>query len=493
MKNVIGAFAAFFILSLPLAAEKLTVFDCLNEALRNNQDIRNAVLAYRQNDLDQMKILARYIPTVGAGYTAAEINEPSATSAFNTYPVTSTSLTPSIAWAIPGGGVLKADWSIQASTITPLPVPPGSPSDSFTRKLTLSVVQPLLRDFFLVPADINVLRMASSSRRIASMAIEQASQAVAYNTYLSFINLVINDLNVAVKTASLDRSRFLLQKNEQNRALGIVEDTDILGSRAALNLRILDYVASTNQRNDVYNNLRLLMNTAKDFVPDPDVAMICGTAKSDYDPDAEVREALSNRIEVRMLNEQARIQRINVQVLRSKLLPQLSLIGSYSYYGNALAADLADAMYRDDPKHSWTAGLQLSMPLFPLGEIDELKKQLLELEKTANTLEKTREQIRLQIVSKVNEIQTLRIRLDAVADTVGCQREKLLKESEKFKVGRSSTRTVIMYQDDLQNAETLELQLKLQYYVAVASLDFLKGRLLASCGIAPAGPSLKFE
>ena len=489
MKKIVVSLAVFFIFSLPLAAEQLSVYDCLNVALKNNQDIKNAVLAFKQNDLDQMKVLSRYIPSVGAGYTRAEIDEPSANSTFNTYPLRSTSLAPSVAWAIPGGGVLKADWAFQFNHLTISPLP----EDAYTRKLTFSLVQPLLKDFFLIPSDINILRMAASSRRIAAMAIDQASQAVAYNAYLTFISLIINDLNVAVKAASLDRSRFLLQKNEQNRSLGIVEDTDILGAKAALNLRVVDYISSTNQRNDIYNNLRLLMNTTDDFEVNPDIGMICGTAKSNYDPEAEVREALSNRIEVRMLGEQSRIQRINIQILGSKLLPQLNFIGSYSTYGNALTADQADAMMRDDPKHSWTAGVQFSMPLFPLGEIDELKKQRLELEKTANSLEKTREQIRSQIVSKINEILTLRVRLADMADAVGFQREKLMKESEKYKIGRSATRTVIMYQDDLQNAETLELQLKLQYFVAVASLDFLKGRLLTSCGIIPAGTTDRFK
>jgi len=471
---------------LAVGAEKLGVYDCLDLSLRNNPDIKNAVLAFKQNNLDQIRILSRYIPSLSAGYTKAEINEPSASSPYNTFPMSTLSFAPSAVWMIPGGGMLKADYSDQSTLVT-LGVPiPGVSDESHTRKLTFSVVQPLLRDFLLVPSDINILRMAASSRRIAALAIDQASQNITYSAYLSYISLVINDLNVALKAGSLERSRILLQKNEQNRSLGIVEDTDILGAKAALGLRIVDFIASSNQRNDAYNNLKLLINTDKDFDIDPDVGPICRTVDSNYGIEAEIGEALSNRIEIRLMKEQMRIQRLNIQNLRSKLLPQLNLIGSYEYYGNAVTAAQAESEFRENPMHSWTAGLQLSMPLFPLGEIEEVRKQSLELEKMANNYEKTVDQIRNQLVSKINEIRTLRSRLAEISTAVGYQRDKLQKESDKFKVGRSATRTVIMYQDDLENAETLGLQLKLQYYVAVASLNYLKGKLLLECDVPSA-------
>jgi outer membrane protein TolC len=467
-------------------AEILRLDDCVEKAVRNNPDIRNAILSYKQNKADNLKLLGRYIPGLGGSLVNNHINEPSAANSFASFPIDATSFAPSLSMGLPGGGFVKAEYSAQDSTSPSKTVMPGLVlgGPSYTYKFGLSFTQPLLQNFLLIPSDINVLRMASSSRKIAKYVIFQAAEGVAYSAYMNYINLIINKANVVVKSNSLERARNLLKRNLENRALGLVEDTDILGSKALLNIRDTDFSTTKNAEIGIINTLKQLMDDPADFDVADEISLQCNV-NSDLTAGAdEVRTALSNRIELKLLREQEKLLRINILMAKGQLLPQLNLIGSWSLYGNKADKAMAYETMSGGENDSWMIGLNLNMPLLPLSSFEDLKKQELELEKVRNNIRKTELQIRNQVLSQKESLILLQRQLSQMEEAVQYQKERLQKEDEKFRLGRSSSRFLIQAQDDLENAETQMLAMRWRFYIGIISLEYAKGVLLKSCNSA---------
>jgi outer membrane protein TolC len=449
--------------------------DCVATALSNNPDIRNAKISLQQNKLDNIKLLGRYLPNLTGSWMRTDINEPVSISTFNQYPLETQSFSPSVSLGIPGGGAVTATWLDQISESSGYY---GGRQDNATRKLTLSFVQPLLKDFFLLPSDVNILRMASVSRHIAELALEQAKQNIGYSIYTSYFNVLVSELNLTVRSNSLERSRILLEQNEKNRSLGIVEDTDLLAARAALALRTAELANARQIRDDLADSLRVLVNVEKNVCLDLEAEKRLETPEKAESLESETAVALSNRTELILLKEQIRMQKIQISILRSRTLPQVNLNGSMSWYGNTNNTRKAQEIFDSGKYKSWTFGVTYSVPLVPVSDFAELRKQELELQRLQNNLDRTSDQIRNQVASRMREAETLSFRLGEVRRAVSFQEEKLKKEQEKYKVGRSSTRLVLQYQDDLETAEMQELQLRLQYTLSLVSLRFVQGRFL---------------
>ena len=69
-------------------------------------------------------------------------------------------------------------------------------------------------------------------------------------------------------------------------------------------------------------------------------------------------------------------------------------------------------------------------------------------------------------------------RLAILKKAIEFQKNKLKEEEKKYKIGKSSTHTILQYQDDLENAETRYLSIKLNYYMSILALEYEKGAFL---------------
>ena len=464
--------------------QALTLQESGQFALKNNFDIQNSILAFKQNQMDQLKTLSMYIPQLSGSYTKNSLNQPSVSQIFSSYPIEANGFTPSVSMLLPGGGSIKAEYSYQYSQSTPMnnPMFPSSSPDSYTAQYTISFNQPLLQNFLFIPQDVNIIRMAKHSKEIARDMIYQASENILLNTYITYVNLIISKLNVEVKNNSFKRAQTLLSKNLKNKSLGIVENTDILGSRAALAQRTSDLLSSQGNVKNVLNQLKNLMNqkenlSLEDFKLNLEKLSLFGNNMVTNLEEAK-RIAYSNNIGLNILYEQQKLQKLNVQNVSSKIMPQLNLFGNYGYYGNADTEEDALQALSDKKYKNWTIGLNLSMPLFPAGSIAELKKQKAELQKIQNNIAKTKLQIETQLKDKIRDVKIAKDSMLAMKKNKQYQNQKLSEEEKKYKIGRSSNRVIIMYQDDVENAETYYLQSLLRYYISLFSLDYAEGLLV---------------
>ncbi len=481
MRNKLLFIFFIFIPSFFYGSQILSLRDSIYMALNNNTDIKNAFKSYEQNKLDQLKTLSMYIPNIGLNYTTSSINEPNVSQTFSSYPIDNNSFNPYISFMLPGGGHIKAEYKSDYSKSNPKIMPGFTASpESYTRKFMISFSQPLLQNLLLIPYDINILRMAKYSKNIAKLAVLQAADNIAYTSAVTYINIFINKLNLKVMESSLKRAELLLKKNKKKKKLGLVENTDILNSSASLKKRYSDLMLTKNQIRELKDNLKLLINTEHFFVISTNIKIKNQTNTLQIDVQKEVETAYKNRIDLKILEQQKYIQKLRILNSKSKLFPQLNLIGSYSYYGNAAnEEDSSGALYNGDNK-SWTIGINLSYPIYPKSPISELKKVKLELDKLDNSIKKKKLEIANQIRFRVNSIRVNQNRIKLLEERIILQKQKLKEEEQKYKIGRSSTQIILMYQDDIESAETEYLRVKLNYYISLLALEYNKGTFLKS-------------
>ena len=99
------------------------------------------------------------------------------------------------------------------------------------------------------------------------------------------------------------------------------------------------------------------------------------------------------------------------------------------------------------------------------------------------TLEKTKDDIALDVRSAIREIENSQRAITAAGVSVELAEEVVNNEQERLNVGIGTTREVLEAQRDLIDAGVREITAVAIYNIALAELEFAKGTLLKKSSI----------
>jgi len=193
--------------------------------------------------------------------------------------------------------------------------------------------------------------------------------------------------------------------------------------------------------------------------------------------------AVQNRWDI----NQARIDVENKKFLyharRNELLPLLDLTGGLSYTGIGDAQGTSYDSARSGNHPVWYTGFLFQMPLGNRRVRGAYLKAKQEYEIAELRVQKQEKEILVETTRVYRRVETSFKTIQASIKAENLQDRKLKLEEKKFKQGRSSIKTVIDFQDDLQNAQLRTLRSMIDYRLAVTRLDFTGGTLLEKTGV----------
>ncbi|MFA0751134.1 MAG: hypothetical protein SLRJCFUN_001537 [Candidatus Fervidibacter sp.] len=331
------------------------------------------------------------------------------------------------------------------------------------KESSLSLSQ-LLFDTFQTPLQI---RQAKAQANAASFTYERTKADIALQVAQQFFTVLQARAQVRLQERVLERARRLLEAAEAGFKAGTVARLDVLRAQVQVRTAEVDLLAAQNQERVAMLTLRNLMGVGDDFLFD--------IAEPSEEPVAELpsltqllAQAFRQRPEVQEAEWQRKSAEAARQLARLAMMPTLTINGSYNRYPTSS---------RNIDKE-WSVNLVVSYPIFDGGRLRaELTTAELQREQAALTLQRTLNDIRLQVEQAYLNLQNARERLAAAQEAVKEASETARLTEEAYRAGAASLLDVLNAQVALAQAETQELQARYDLRRALFALRHAIGEI----------------
>jgi len=361
--------------------------------------------------------------------------------------------------------------------------------DSGSARLGLTVTQPLLRGAGR-KANLAVLRQAELDVRASEHELRGFAEAMVADVESTYWDLALAKAQIAIYEESVSLAERQQSETEERIRFGRLAETELAAARAEVALR----------REALINARSSLAATRLRFIrllnpgPDPwriDVTLLdepAAPAVEIGDVEEHVRAALASRPDL----AQARlgIQRGDLELARTRngLLPRMDVFISLGKSG--YARSFADAFGDLDGK-SYDAAVGLTFEhVFGRrsARAGHLRAELTR-RRADLALENIEQLAQVDVRSAFIEVERTRAQVSATAATRAFREESLRAETEKFRVGRSTTLLVAQAQRDLVASRISEVQAVVNCLKALVELHRADGSLLDRRGIIAPGRS----
>jgi outer membrane protein len=367
--------------------------------------------------------------------------------------------------------------------------------------LDLQVTQNLLNGYGAAVNGRNI-RVQKNNQKVTDLQFKQQLIATISAVLNLYWDLVAFNQDLRARQRELSTAEQLLADNNRQVSLGVLAELEVTRAQAqVLNSQQDLLVSQTNllQQETVLKNALSRNGVLNSNLADLRVIPLDQIAVPAAEPakplNALVEEALSQRAEV----EQARINldsnKLNLVGIKNSLKPTLQAFAELTNNGlagelTALGAKLgtvgslvggygtllAEEFRRNYPNYS--AGLSLNIPIRNRAAQSDYVTSQLELRQNELSLQKTVNQVGVDVQNAVIGLQQARARYDAAERARVLQQQTLDGDRRKYELGASTPYQVMLDQRDLATSESSEVQAQANYTHARIALEQALGTTL---------------
>jgi outer membrane protein TolC len=374
-----------------------------------------------------------------------------------------------------------------------------------TGDIDFNVTQSLLQGFSHAVNNRNI-RVAKNNIKVTNLNLKLQLITTVSAVLNLYWDLVAFHDDVRIKEQALATAQKLLDDNKEKVAAGALPAVEV--TRAAAQVSASQealLISQTNlaQQETVLKNALTrtgVENAGFDAIHVVPLDHIQVPAAEEVQPVQDLIEtALQNRPELEQSRISMESSKINLQGTKNSLLPSLSayvdvnnqgLAGALNpQYNNCcgpagsifiggIGAMLAQEFQRNFPNYS--AGFAFTIPLRNRGAQADFAMDQLKLRQQELQLQRTVNQIRVEVKNAAVGLQQARLRYETAVDTRKLAEQSLDSEQKRFEYGAtgSDVTTVILAQQELANDQAAEVQALAAYSHARIDLDVALGRTL---------------
>lgn len=375
--------------------------------------------------------------------------------------------------------------------------------------LNLQITQNLLQGFGVAVNNRNI-RVAKNNIKVTDLQFKQQLITTVSAVLDVYWDLVAFNEDVRVKQQALAASQKLLDDNRKQVEIGTLPQIQITQAEAEVASRQQDLLISqTNvlQQETILKNALSRNGIASPTLAEVHIVPLDPIRIPDQDntrPAAElVEEALAKRPEI----DQARINidsgKINLDGSRNSLRPTLqafvslqnnALTGSVNpsltnpnllpdpYFVNGYSNALGQIFRRNFPDYA--AGFSLNIPIRNRAAQADYATDQLRVRQSELQLQRSVNQVRVDVENAVIGIQQARARYDAAVKARVLQEQTLDAEQKKYALGASTPYQVILIQRDLATAQGTEVQALANYAHARVAFEEALGVILETNNVS---------
>ncbi|NQT90636.1 MAG: TolC family protein [Candidatus Omnitrophica bacterium] len=324
---------------------------------------------------------------------------------------------------------------------------------SHTTELLLKAEQPVGVNAF----GINDRRKISLTKlAINNAGLNEQDKIEAYIARVekAYWGMVFERRSFNIYADMLQKAKRLHEVNLKNFNLGIIEKVDLVASESNVALRQTDVLLVVNAYARAKENLKLLMNLEDDvdIMPTKDLKYVCIQKEL---PDC-MKEAFEQRRDYKIAKTDLKIKGLDLKIESNKRWPEIDLTASMAMNGIeknfGKAFDDLTAEYRP----YYYAGLEVSVPIENRQARANYDKAKYRKEKALVNIKDIERTIITEVVNAYRDVVSYEASIVYLKRAVTLQSEKLKEEEKRFSYGRSTTKHIIDYQQDLSRAELEE-------------------------------------
>jgi outer membrane protein TolC len=348
----------------------------------------------------------------------------------------------------------------------------------------LSITQALLKGAGITAnlASLRQARLDTFASRYEFRGFAETLISEVEKTYWDYA-LALQRINIFIESLNLAEQQ--MKETEERIKIGVLSEIELAAAQAEVALRKEDLI---NARSDLANVRLQLLRLLNPPVPDlwqEEILLLDQPAVPDIkldDVDSHVEIALRMRPDLNQAKLQ--LQQGDLEIVKTKngLLPKMDffiILGKTGYsdsFGNSLK-DLDGEYYKIQ------AGINLEYPLLNRSAKARHQRAILSRGQSDVALKNLTQLVQLDVRSAYIEVKRTSEQVLATAATRKLQEEKMRAETEKFRVGKSTSLLVAQTQRDLIASRISEIQSIVGYLKSLIELYRLEGSLIERRGI----------
>lgn len=360
------------------------------------------------------------------------------------------------------------------------PVPYSTSSGS----VSLGVVQPLVKDFWLNPTRLNIAAL-KNRMKWTDLGLRLRIIDIVTRVEMAYYDVKAGYENVKVQQSAVGLAERLLAENKKRVEVGTLAPLDEKQSEAQVAARQADLIAA--QR-----NLAVLENVLKQLLTDNFAGWRGMSLELSGTLDAELQlfnlqdswsKGLSLRPDFLQVKLDLERQGIQVKINRNELYPQVDLKvgGGYAGSMSEFSGVFGDIERRDQPFYYF--GGQFSYPLGNRAGRNNYKAGKAQYEVSQLALKKLEQDIMIQIDNAIKLAQANYERVGATRKAREYAEAALAAEQKKLESGKSTSFFVLQLQRDVTAAQSDEIGALVQYKRSLAQLAQSEGTTLERHGV----------
>jgi outer membrane protein len=361
-------------------------------------------------------------------------------------------------------------------------------SDEYASRIAFGITQSLLRGLGTQVnlASVNQARLDIKTSQYELRGFVQSLVAQVEETYLDY---ALAERQIEIFNQSLELARKQLQEIRERINIGDLSPSELAAAEAEVALRREDLINARSTLAQIKLGLLHLINPPGANIWSREIILQSLPVSPSIELDS-VEPHIALALQMRPDLNQAKLlwQRDELEVLKTKngLLPKLDLFITLGKtgYSNSFAGSIKNV---HDDNYDVSVGLTFEYP--PLNRAAEARHihAVLTRQQAREAINNLSQLIEVDVRSAYLEIVRTQEQIAATAATRKLQEEKLRWETEKFRVGKSTSLLVAQAQRDLVSSQISEVQAVVNYMKAFVEMYRLEGSLLERRGIASPG------
>ena len=451
----------------------LNVEEAVFMALRQNASFRVDSLSPSITQTYETQEEAAFDPTVSATLSQTWLeNDPEDLSE-------SMGLEVGLQKQIPAGTAIQAGVSRNPATIS------APASNSYDLEITQALLQGRGREVNLVG-----LRQARLDTAISAYQFRGVAEALVASVEEAYWDNVLAERSIGIYEKSLEIAEQQAEEVRERIKVGKLAETELAAAEAELASRRESLIDARSDLAKSRLALLRLINPGGDrqfsldlkLTQPPDLNMEEPMA----DTDSHVALGLKQRADLNQARLALSQDELEVVRTRNGLLPKLGLFLSL---GGTQYTESFSVLDADEWNHGLTAGLTFEFPVGNRAAKAEHKRAALALDQAQASLRNMGQLVELGIRTAYVEVERTREKIKATEATRKLREETLNTETEKLRLGKSTTLTVAQASRDLVESQISGVQAVIDFRKAMLALFQAEGSLLERRGIRAGEPT----
>ncbi|OQA01890.1 MAG: Outer membrane efflux protein [Planctomycetes bacterium ADurb.Bin412] len=362
-------------------------------------------------------------------------------------------------------------------------------SDTFTaNRLGISVTQALLEGASLRANQARV-HQARIDTRISEYELRGFTELLVEQVESTFWDYALAKKQIEIYADSLSLAEKQMGETEERIRIGSLAETELAAAQAEVALRRENLINARGTLAKVKLSLLRLLSPSNDIDWNLEIIIEYNTTLPDVRLD-EIEKHVQVALKMRPDLNQARLQiergELDVVMTKNGLLPRLDVFITFGKTGYADTFNRAsDRIFRDNYDASF--GLIFDGIGRRRAEKAQYQRAVLSKQQLYRSLDNLMQLVQVDVRSAYIEVGRTYEQIAATAATQTYQEEKLRAETEKFRVGKSTSLLVGQAQRDLVISQIAHTETVVNYLKSLIDLYRLEGSLLQRRGISAPG------